>query len=72
MLIPEFDVYLSYAPEDREKVQDLVATLEETGLKVWWQHRHLKPKEAIAMLQRQLDERRVQGGTTFPQYNHKR
>ena len=60
MLIPDFDVYLSYAPEDRAKVQDLVQTLESTGLKVWWEHHHLKPKEAIAMLQRQLNVSRVQ------------
>ena len=60
MLIPDFDVYLSYAPEDKAKVQDLVLTLESTGLKVWWEHHHLKPKEAIAMLQRQLNVSRVQ------------
>ncbi len=60
MLIPDFDIYLSYAPEDREKVQSLVNALEDTGLKVWWEHHHLKPKEAIAMLQRQLNVSRVQ------------
>lgn len=60
MLIPEFDVYLSYAPEDKEKVSNLVSTLENNGLRVWWQHHHLKPKEAIALLQRQLNESRVQ------------
>lgn len=60
MLIPDFDVYLSYAPEDKEKVSNLVSTLEDIGLRVWWQHHHLKPKEAIALLQRQLNESRVQ------------
>lgn len=60
MLIPEFDVYLSYAPEDKDKVHNLVSALEESGLKVWWQHHHLKPKEAIALLQRQLNDKRVQ------------
>ncbi len=59
MLIPEFDVFLSYAPEDKEVVLRLASEMEDSGLRVWWQHHHLKPKESIALLQRQITEKRV-------------
>ncbi len=59
MLIPEFDVFLSYAPEDSEVAQRLASTMEESGIQVWWQHHHLKPKESIALLQRQMNDNRV-------------
>lgn len=60
MLIPEFDVFLSYAPEDRERIQPLVKALERGGLQVWWEHHYLKPDESIALLERQLNAQRVQ------------
>jgi|GEM_PF-4483031 len=60
MLIPEFDVFLSYAPEDRERIQPLVKALEKGGIQVWWEHHNLKAEQSIAVLERQLSVDRVQ------------
>ena len=32
------DIFVSYAREDRERVEPLVELLETNGLSVWWDH----------------------------------
>ncbi len=39
----DYDVYLSYCPEDRETAQDLDKRLRKEGLKVWLDRRRIQP-----------------------------
>lgn len=59
MKIPEFDVYLSYAYEDRNHVRMLVQELESTGLKIWWQDQPVSGEESIAMLKKEINPQRA-------------
>ncbi len=50
----EFDVYVTYAPEDRPRVGRLVEELEAVGLKVWWLDQPHNARESVDMLKHRL------------------
>ncbi len=50
------DVFLSYAREDRENAQIVVAILEADGLKVWWDEGIQTGERWEAEIKRQLDQ----------------
>ena len=49
------DVFLSYAREDAERVQDFVAHLERFGWTVWWDDRIRAAAEFDEVIERELD-----------------
>lgn len=54
-----YDVYVSYAYEDRDRVRTIVNELEWAGLKVWWQDQPLAGDDSVAFLEGWLDETNV-------------
>ena len=57
------DVFISYASEDRDRIQDLVVALETTDLSVWWD-RHIHTGRAFDReIEQALDAARSAGGS---------
>ena len=54
-----YDIYVSYAFEDRDKVRTIVNELEWAGLRVWWQDQPVAGDESIRFLEGWLDESNV-------------
>lgn len=55
-----FDIYISYAPEDFERVRKIVEELEWAGLKVWFRNQPETSQESIDTLNQTLDASKVQ------------
>ncbi|HHG85088.1 MAG TPA: toll/interleukin-1 receptor domain-containing protein [Bacteroidetes bacterium] len=55
----DYDIYVSYAPEDMDRVRKIVEELEWAGLKVWFRNQPASSKESIDLLQQQMDASRV-------------
>lgn len=55
MAYDQFDIYISYAPEDGDRVQRLVEELEWAGLKVWFRNQPETSQESLQMLRQNLN-----------------
>jgi hypothetical protein len=50
----QFDVYISYAPEDEDRVRRIVEELEWVGLKVWFRDQPATFQESSQMLRQRM------------------
>lgn len=50
----QFDIYISYAPEDEDRVRRVVEELEWAGLKVWFRNQPATSQESLQMLRQRL------------------
>jgi TIR domain len=50
----QFDIYISYAPEDEARVKPLVEELEWVGLKVWFRNQPATSAETLSLLRSRL------------------
>ncbi|MEM6273442.1 MAG: toll/interleukin-1 receptor domain-containing protein [Bacteroidota bacterium] len=55
----QFDIYISYAPEDQDRVRKVVEELEWAGLKVWFRNHPATAQESIDLLNQTLDTSKV-------------
>ena len=51
----QFDVYISYAPEDEDRVRRIVEELEWVGLKVWFRNQPATFQESSQMLRQRMN-----------------
>jgi hypothetical protein len=54
-----FDIYVSYAPEDTEKVRRIVEELEWAGLRVWYRNQPQSSAESVALMGSAIDTSRA-------------
>ncbi|HEX2900368.1 MAG TPA: toll/interleukin-1 receptor domain-containing protein, partial [Bacteroidia bacterium] len=55
MAIDQFDVYLSYAPEDEAQVRRIAEELEWVGLKVWFRDQPSTSQESLMTLRSRIN-----------------
>lgn len=55
MIADQFDVYISYAPEDEPTVRRIVEELEWAGLKVWFRDQPATSQESLTTLRQRLN-----------------
>lgn len=55
MAYDQFDVYISYAPEDEERTRRIVEELEWVGLKVWFRDQPSTSQESLLMLRQSMN-----------------
>ena len=62
----DYDIFLSYSKDDREKVSELVTHLADSGIRVFWDHM-VRPGEKVSIaLERGLDRCKVLGFCISP------
>ena len=54
-----FDLYVSYAPEDYDKVRRIVEELEWIGLQVWFRDQPQASEDSVRLLQTALGQSRA-------------
>lgn len=55
----QYDIYVSYAQEDRDKVRRIIEELEWVGLRVWWADQPTTSQESLQVLDEQMDATKV-------------
>nr|HQU28100.1 toll/interleukin-1 receptor domain-containing protein [Nitrospirales bacterium] len=55
----QHDIFLSYARDDRDRVQLMARTLESLGWSVWWDRRIPTGKQFARVIEEQLDASRT-------------
>ena len=60
------DIFISYAREDRERVQALVAALEHSGFSVWWDREIAAGRDFRAVIDQQLRAASLSSGPLTP------
>jgi hypothetical protein len=51
----QFDIYISYAPEDEDRVRRIVEELEWVGLKVWFRNQPATSQESLQMMRQRIN-----------------
>jgi hypothetical protein len=60
MAYDQFDVYISFAPEDSENARRVAEELEWLGIKVWYRDQPATSQESLQMLRGNLSQNRCQ------------
>lgn len=50
MVYDQYDIYMSYAPEDQDRARKIMEELEWTGLRVWFYEQPMNPAQSQAAL----------------------
>lgn len=54
-----FDIYISYAPEDAERVRKIAEELEWAGLQVWFRDQPQNSADSVALIEQGIDSSRA-------------
>lgn len=54
-----FDIYISYAPEDIERVRKIAEELEWAGLRVWYRDQPQHSADSVALIEQAIDSLRA-------------
>jgi hypothetical protein len=54
-----FDIYISYAPEDTERVRKIAEELEWAGLRVWFRDQPQNSADSVALIEQAIDSHRA-------------